>query len=102
MIVGTVTGTIHATIQHGFYAARRLLVVEREDAWGRPTGGYLVAVDSVDAGVGDRVLVLDEGTGARQVLNSANGPVRSVIVGIVDEVTQDGEPPAAGAAGPVG
>lgn len=94
MIVGTVTGTIHATIQHDFYCGRRLLVVEREDGAGRATGAYLVAVDSVDAGVGDRVLVLDEGTGARQVLASANGPVRSVIVGIVDDVLQDEGSPA--------
>jgi microcompartment protein CcmK/EutM len=47
---------------------------------------YLIAVDTVDAGPGDRVLVLDEGNGARQVLASKDGPVRSVIVGIVDEV----------------
>jgi microcompartment protein CcmK/EutM len=86
MIVGRITGTVHSTINHPFYDARRLLVVEREDAAGQPTGAYLVAVDRVDAGVGERVLVLEEGTGARQVLESVDGPVRSVIVGIVDEV----------------
>ncbi len=96
MILGTVTGTIHSTIQHPFYAARRLLLVEREDGSGRPTGTYLIAVDSVDAGVGDRVLVLDEGTGARQVLTSADGPVRSVIVGIVDDVLRQDDPGGAG------
>jgi len=41
----------------------------------------------VDAGPGDRVLVLDEGNGARQVFASTNAPVRSVIVGIIDAVT---------------
>ena len=86
MILGTVAGEIFATIQHPFYQGRKLLVVEREDAAGRPTGAYLVAVDSAGAGVGERVLVLDEGNGARQVLGSADGPVRSVIVGIVDDV----------------
>ncbi len=86
MIVGKVTGTIHSTINHPFYEARRLLVVEREDAAGQPTGAYVVAIDRVDAGVGERVLVMEEGTGARQVLESANGPVRSLIVGIVDAV----------------
>jgi microcompartment protein CcmK/EutM len=84
MIVGTVTGTIHSTINHPFYDARRLLLVEREDASGRPTGGYLIAVDTVDAGVGERVLVLDEGNGARQVCDAHNAPVRSVVVGIID------------------
>jgi len=86
MIVCRVTGTIHSTINHPFYDARRLLVVEREDAAGQPTGAYAVAVDRVDAGIGERVLVLEEGTGARQVLASVDGPVRSVIVGIVDDV----------------
>jgi microcompartment protein CcmK/EutM len=86
MIVGSVSGEIFATIQHPFYLGRKLLLVEREDAAGRRTGAYLIAVDSVGAGVGERVLVLDEGTGARQVLGSADGPVRSVVVGIVDDV----------------
>lgn len=86
MIIGTVTGHIHSTISHGFYRARKLLIVEREDAGGRRTGSYLVAIDTVDAGAGERVLVLDEGNGARQVMGSVDGPVRSVIVGIVDDV----------------
>ena len=86
MTIGTVTGHIHATISHAFYSAKKLLLVEREDAAGRPTGAYLIAVDTVDAGIGDRVLVLDEGNGARQVIGSADAPIRSVIVGIVDAV----------------
>jgi ethanolamine utilization protein EutN len=86
MILGTVTGTIHSTIAHEFYRAKTLLIVEREDGRLRRTGSYLVAVDAVGAGVGERVLVLDEGNGARQVTGSADAPVRSVVVGIVDEV----------------
>ncbi|HEY3384492.1 MAG TPA: EutN/CcmL family microcompartment protein [Vicinamibacterales bacterium] len=86
MIVGTVTAEVYSTINHPFYDAKKLLLVEREDGAGRRTGGYLIAVDTVGAGPGERVLVLDEGSGARQVIRSADGPVRSVIVGIVDEV----------------
>ena len=86
MILGRVIGEIHATIQHPFYRRKKLLVVEKVDPAGVPTGDYLIAVDSVDAGVGERVLVLDEGNGARQVLGSADGPVRSVVVGIIDHV----------------
>ena len=86
MIIGTVTGTMHSTINHPFYDSRKLLLVEREDGYGQPTGAYLIAIDVVDAGVGQRVLVLDEGNGARQVLASPAGPVRSVIVGIVDAI----------------
>ncbi len=86
MILGTVRGTIVATIQHGFYAGRKLLMVDVCDEHFTPTGKYLIAIDTVAAGVGDRVLVLDEGNGARQVLADAKGPVRSVIVGIVDAI----------------
>src|SRR5690606_28131205 len=86
MILGVVCGTITSTINHPFYDGRRMLVVDRTDASFRPSGKYLIAIDTVDAGVGDRVLVLDEGNGARQVLADETGPVRSVIVGIVDRV----------------
>ncbi len=88
MIIGIVGGTIHSTINHPFYDGRKLLIVDRTNPDGATTGKYLIAVDSVGAGVGQRVLVLDEGTGARQVLNDPIGPVRSVIVGVIDEIAQ--------------
>ena len=77
MILGRVIGEIHGTIKHPFYNSRRLLVVEKDG------GDYLIAVG---AGADERVIVLDEGNGARQVLDSKDGPVRSVVVGIVDDV----------------
>ena len=86
MFVGRVAGEIVSTINHRDYDNRRLLVVDRLDESGAPTGGYLVAVAAVDAGVGERVLVLDEGNGARQILNNSKAPVRSVVVGVVDSV----------------
>lgn len=87
MILGRVVGTITSTMNHPFYDAKKLLVVGRTDAAGGPLADYLVAIDTVGAGAGERVLVLDEGTGARQIVGSKDAPVRSVIVGIVDEVT---------------
>ena len=86
MILGRVVGEIHGTIKHRFYEGRRLLIVEKTSPEGESTGDYLIAVDSVGAGADERVLVLDEGNGARQVLDSADGPVRSVVVGVIDEV----------------
>jgi microcompartment protein CcmK/EutM len=86
MFIGQVTGEIVATIQHPDYQGRRLLVVDRLNESGSPTGGYLIAMAAVDAGVGQRVLVLDEGNGARQILRSSTAPVRSVVVGIVDAI----------------
>jgi microcompartment protein CcmK/EutM len=86
MFVGQVVGDIVSTINHPDYDNRRLLIVDRLDESGSPTGGYLIAVAAVDAGVGQRVLVLDEGNGARQILGSSTAPVRSVVVGVVDAV----------------
>ena len=92
MIHGKVIGNIHSTINHPFYDGKKLLVVERVETDGTPASGYLVAVDRAGAGAGETVLVLDEGNGARQVLESKDGPVRSVIVGIVDAITEEKTP----------
>jgi len=90
MIIGTVRGNIVSTIAHPFYTGKKLLVVEKEDLAGKPSG-YLVAMDSgVDAGVGDRVLVIDEGNSARQIVADSQAPVRSIIVGVIDRI--DAEP----------
>jgi ethanolamine utilization protein EutN len=86
MILGRVAGEVHGTIKHPFYRGHRLLVIDKVTTGGDATGDYLIAADSVGAGAGELVLVLDEGNGARQVLQSADGPVRSVVVGIVDDI----------------
>ena len=86
MIIGTVRGHIVSTINHRFYDGKKMLIVDREDFGGKP-GGYLIAIDSaVGAGVGERVLVIDEGNSARQIVKSTTAPLRSIIVGIVDRV----------------
>ncbi len=87
MIVGVVSGNIVSTINHPFYDARKLMVVDHCDLEFRPTGKYLIAVDTVGAGVGQRVLVLNEGNGGRQITGDPAGPVRSLIVGIIDDLT---------------
>ena len=86
MIIGTVRGHIVSTINHPFYDGKKLLIVEKEDFAGKPAG-YLIAIDGgVGAGVGERVLVIDEGNSARQVVRNAQAPLRSIIIGIVDRV----------------
>jgi microcompartment protein CcmK/EutM len=86
MMIGTVRGHIVSTINHPFYTGKKLLVVEKEDPAGKP-GGYLVAIDGgVSAGVGERVLVIDEGNSARQIVGDSEAPLRSIIVGIIDRV----------------
>ncbi len=86
MILGRVTGSVVSTIHHPVVGGRKLLLVERLDRHGKPTGGYLIALDGIGAGRGEKVLVLDEGNGARQILDDDAAPVRSIVVGIVDAV----------------
>ena len=86
MKLATVAGTVVSPISHPFFDGQRLLVCDLEDPDGEPTGKYVIATDVVDAGVGERVLILDEGSSARQIYGIDTGPIRAVIVGIVDEV----------------
>jgi microcompartment protein CcmK/EutM len=86
MYIGLVTGTVVATIKHEAFHGRKLLLVDRLNLKGEPTGKYDICVDVVQAGLGERVLVIDEGNGARQILNREVAPVRAVIVGVVDDV----------------
>lgn len=86
MILGRITGSVVSTIHHPIVDGRKLLLAERLDAGGQPTGGYVIAMDAIGAGFGETVLILDEGNGARQILDDADAPVRSMVVGIVDAV----------------
>lgn len=86
MILGRITGNVVSTIHHPVVDGRKLLLAERLDEHGKPRGGYLIALDGIGAGMGETVLILDEGSGARQILDDASAPVRSIVVGIVDEI----------------
>ena len=86
MILGRVTGSVVSTIHHPIVAGRKLLLAERLDANGKPAGGYLIAMDAIGAGRGETVLILDEGNGARQILENDAAPIRSIVVAIVDAV----------------
>lgn len=90
MKVGRVVGTVVSTINEPFYDEKRLLLCDILDAAGEPEG-YKIAVDVVDAGVGETVLILDEGNSARQIFGLTTGAVRAVVVGIIDELIVDGE-----------
>jgi ethanolamine utilization protein EutN len=75
-----------AAAKHPAFAGRTLLVVQPLDERGGDAGASFVAVDHAQAGAGDKVLVLTEGNGVRQILKAGDVPIRSIIVGIVDQV----------------
>jgi ethanolamine utilization protein EutN len=82
-----VVAPMWAAVKHPAYAGRTLFVVQPLDEQGKDTGTSFVAVDHAQAGIGDRVIVLTEGNGVRQILQMGDVvPIRSLIVGIVDHV----------------
>ncbi len=88
MKIGRVVGTVVSTINVPAFDGRTLLLCDLLDPAGQPSGGYQIAVDSVGAGAGETVLLLDEGNSARQVLRAPGAPIRTVVVGIVDSVLE--------------
>jgi microcompartment protein CcmK/EutM len=87
MILAKVLGTVTATEKHPAFHARKLMVVQPLDDAQAPNGKSFLAVDHTScAGKGDTVLVLREGSGVRQILADKTLPIRSLIVGVVDQV----------------
>ena len=93
MKIGRVAGTVVTTICSPSLEGRKLLSIDLLDLDGNTTGKDLIAVDAVGAGAGETVLILDEGNGARQVLEAPDAPIRAVVVGIVDDVEIADLPP---------
>jgi ethanolamine utilization protein EutN len=88
MTLCKVLGSVTATAKHAAFLGRRLMVVQPVDEQKRPVGSSFIAIDHIcSAGPGDLVLVNREGGGIRQVLGDATLPIRSLIVGVVDEVS---------------
>jgi ethanolamine utilization protein EutN len=90
MILAKVTGNVVATMLAVGYGSRKVLVLQPVDPEGNPIGRSFLAIDAVQAGVGDTVLVMEEGGSARLILDEPETfTVKSVIAGIVDEIHQD-------------
>jgi microcompartment protein CcmK/EutM len=90
MILGKIVGDLVSTIKCPDYEGYKLLLVQPVDHTGTPKGKTFLAVDAVQAGVDDTVLVIDEGGSARVTLDTPDiRSIRTVINGIVDEVTID-------------
>lgn len=87
MRLARVRGTVVSTIKHPSYEGHKILLCQPLTPDGREKGDPVVAVDRVQAGDGDLVLILTEGNGVRQLVGPNAGPIRSLIVGIVDEVS---------------
>ena len=86
MQIGRVIGTVVATQKHAKFEGAKLLLVQPETPGGEPRGATLLAIDSVGAGVGERVLVVIEGKAAGAALGKPGAAVDAAIIGIVDTI----------------
>ena len=84
MILGKVVGNVVSTMKLPVYQGYKILVVQPVNDKEEPQGESVLALDTVQAGVGDTVLVIDEGNSSRLIMNNSTAPVRTMIVGIVD------------------
>jgi ethanolamine utilization protein EutN len=92
MLLARVVGTVVATRKDERLVSTKLMLVRPVDPRGKAEGGYLVAIDTVDAGFGETVLIVS-GSSARMASGLKDTPVDAAIIGIVDEIELK-EPPA--------
>ncbi|MBA7625402.1 Carbon dioxide concentrating mechanism protein CcmL [subsurface metagenome] len=86
MILGKIIGNVVSTIKLPVYQGYKILVVQPVNDKQKPHGKSILALDTVQAGVGDTVLVINEGNSSRLIMNNSTAPVRTMIVGIVDAI----------------
>ena len=90
MKLATVIGNVQSTVKHPIYEGRKIMIVQPLDADAAPEGATMLALDTVQAGEGDLVLIAPEGNTARQIIGDMQAPVHCVITGIVDAIDRTG------------
>jgi microcompartment protein CcmK/EutM len=93
MFLAEVIGTVVSPVQHAILDGETLLLLRPVDPQGKPMGKTRVGLDRAQAGVGDRVLVIDEGNSSRQILGpkGKDAPVKTIVLGVVDYVELGGD-----------
>jgi len=90
MFLAEVLGTVVSPVQHPVLDGEKLLLLRVLRPDGQPAGRTRIALDRARAGVGDRVLVVDEGNSGRQLVGKPDAPVKTVVVGVVDFIELGG------------
>jgi ethanolamine utilization protein EutN len=86
MLIARVIGELVATQKHASHEGRKLLLVQPLNLDGSDRGIAVIALDSVDAGVGDRVLVVTEGFSAMTAVGRPQSPIDMAVIGFIDEI----------------
>jgi ethanolamine utilization protein EutN len=91
MTLGRVIGTVVSTVKLEVLSGYKILMVRPVDPKGKEVGAVTLGLDTVQAGVGDTVLIIDEGNSSRLIVGDSMAPIRTMIVGIVDQVQVGGD-----------
>ena len=86
MLIGRVIAVVVATRKHPSHEGLKLLLVNPLDLDGKERGVPFLAVDSVDAGIGDRVLLATDGWAAMTAVNRLQTPIDAAVLGVIDHV----------------
>ena len=86
MIIARVVGNVVATRKHASHEGKKILLIQPLDLEGQPMGDVVVAVDAVDAGVGDRVLAVQDGFAAMTSVGHVDEPIDAAVIGVIDLV----------------
>lgn len=87
MILGIVKGNLVSTIKNKYLFGHKLLIVAQIDILGNELNKpELIALDLVDSGIGDKVIVVQEGDAIQQMLGHSYAPVNTMVIGVVDNI----------------
>ncbi len=86
MIIGRIVGNVVASQKHDAHHGKKILLVQPLDLEDQPVGDVIVALDAVDAGLGDRVLAVQEGFSAMTSVGHTESPIDAAVIGVVDLV----------------
>ena len=86
MFIARVVGNIVASQKHNTHEGKKLLMIQPLDLDGSPLGDVVIAVDSVHAGVGDRVLAVLDGFSAMTSVGHTDSPIDASVIGVIDQV----------------
>lgn len=89
MLIGRVIGEVVATEKHASHNGRKALLVQPLNLDGTDRGDPVVALDAVDAGEGDRVLLVQEGFSAMTSVGRPESPIDAAVVGVIDRIDLD-------------
>ena len=89
MVIGRVVGNVVASQKQASHEGKKILIVQPLDLEDKPMGDIFIALDAVDAGIGDRVLAVQEGFSAMTSVGHVESPIDAAVIGVIDLVEME-------------